>query len=125
MAALRGFAARTGTQSCVGFAGGFEESRFDGGAFGVSGVGGLVHVVGGEVGVVGDGAVEGLCLEVGVGVDGFGAGDGDGLELGSRAFEGGGCDDGLELVEGDVVDEADLEGGVGGVEEVVEEGTGH
>ena len=47
------------------------------------------------------------------------------MELGGRAFEGGGCDDGLELVEGDVVDEADLEGGVGGVEEVGEEGTGH
>ena len=74
---------------------------------------------------MGDGAVEGLGLEVGVGFDGVGAGGGDGMELGGRAFEGGGCDDGLELVEGDVVDEADLEGGVGGVEEVGEEGTGH
>jgi hypothetical protein len=59
-------------------------------------------------------------LEVGVGFDGFGAGVGDGLELGSRVFEGVGCDDGLELVEGDVVDEAELEWGVGGVEEVGE-----
>lgn len=110
-----------GAGVACGFAGGFQVSGFDGGAFGVSGGGGLVHVGGGEVGVVGDGALEGEVLEVGVVVDEVLALVGDAFDGGRGLVVGVGVHDGGELVEGDVVDLADLHGGGVGVEEIVEQ----
>ncbi len=104
-----------------GFAGGFQVSGFDGGAFGVSGGGGLVHVGGGEVGIVGDGALQGEVLEVGVVVDEVLALVGDAFDGGRGLVVGVGVHDGGELFEGDVVDLADLQGRGVGVEEIVEE----
>ncbi len=110
-----------GVGAAGGFAGGFEVSGFDGGAFGVSGGGGLVHVGGGEVGVVGDGPLEGEVLEVGVVVDEVLALVDDAFDGGRGLVVGGGVHDGGELVEGDVVDLADLHGCGVRVEEVVEQ----
>ncbi len=81
----------------------------------------MVHVGGGEVGVVGDGALEGSGLEGFVGVDEGLAGLVDGADLGGGAAEGFGFDDGGQVGEGEAVHFADLDGGVVGVEEVVHE----
>jgi hypothetical protein len=102
-----------------GFSGGFEVAGLDGGAAGVVGGGGLVHVGGGGEGLLGDVLELGLVLEGGVVGDGCGAGGVDGLDLGRRVLVVGGVDDGVEVGEGDGVHLADLDGGVGGVEEVV------
>ncbi|MFG0245768.1 MAG: hypothetical protein ACF8MF_06940 [Phycisphaerales bacterium JB052] len=89
--------------------------------FGVSGGGGLVHVGGGEVGVVGDGVMEGAGLEGFVGIDHRLACLVDGADLGGGAAVGFGLDDGGEVGEGEAVHFADLDGCVVGVEEVVHE----
>lgn len=73
-------------------------------------------------GVLGGDALEDA--EGGGAAEGFrgdGAGMFDGLEPGGRVFEGAGGDDGLELVEAEVVGGADLDGGEGAVDEVEEE----
>lgn len=103
------------------FAGGFEESGFGGGEFGVFGGAEFVDVVGGAEGGGDDLLVDGLCLELDGCVDRGGAVGVDGLEVIDLGLELGGVCDCCELVEGEVVDLADLVRGVGWVEEVFEE----
>ena len=113
-----------GEEFVVGFTGGFEQAGLDGCELGIAGCGEFVDGVGGEVGVVGDGAVQVLVLEVGVVADDGRAGLVDASDVLGGLAEGIGVDDCGELGECEVVDLADLDGRVGGFEDVVEEGRG-
>ena len=63
----------------------------------------------------------GLGLELGVGLDRGRAGGVDRGDLGGGAFVGVRVDDARELGEREIVHLADLDGGVGGVEQIVHE----
>ncbi|MHA7811869.1 MAG: hypothetical protein ACX94C_00545 [Phycisphaerales bacterium] len=79
-------------------------------------MGGCFWAVAEEVGEAGCGEGLGFVLEE-CAPDGVGAG-----ETGAGVFELGGGEEAVELVEGEVVELAELGGGDGGVEEVFDEG---
>jgi hypothetical protein len=93
-----------------GFSCGFLESS-----------GALWVVLGGDSSVSDEVAEDGEGLGAEVGVDGLLAGGVDGFDSGGGVFVGFGFGDGLELLEGEVVELADEDWGEGGVEEGFEE----
>ncbi|MBO6740981.1 MAG: hypothetical protein JJ916_14095 [Phycisphaerales bacterium] len=119
-AALRGVAASTGTQIIGWFVifgcGGLLTAKGGGGFADGFGVGWGLGAVAEEVGEAGGGEGLGLVFEE-CAPGGVGAG-----EAGAGVFKLGGGEEVVELVEGEVVELAELGGGDGGVEEVFDEG---
>lgn len=116
LAIVTGFAAERAldAEGCGGFSRGFEQAGAGRGL-----VGGVFEFVGGGEGGFGDVLAAGMGLEGGGARDDGFAGGVDGGDVCRGLLVGARGDDRGELGERDVVHLADLDGGVGGVEQVV------